>query len=116
MASYFIGTRLLGRGVIPHHVYTPDQTCLFCETCGEIWGRVVVSTGGRWDCAIVPCIRHRPNSVCDWGKVPGSFVQSRVDHTWIGAGAWPLCLDLIPDGVLAWEFEAHLRWAERTEE
>lgn len=69
-AHYFLGNQLLGSSNKP---FPTGQSCaLFCTTCGEIWGRIVVSS--VWCVRSVPCVKHKRTGVRDWGAESGSFL------------------------------------------
>ncbi len=97
-ALYFLGNQLLGSSASE---FPCGQSCaLFCTTCGEIWGRIVVSE--VWRVRSVPCIKHSRTGVMDWGAVPGSFlIESPSSHTSLMFAAETL--EELPPEVLRYE-------------
>lgn len=103
-AHYFLGNQLLGSSTSD---FPYSQSCaLFCTTCGDVWGRI--ATGGPWRVRSVPCIKHQPTGVVDWGTVPGSFLIASLtkEHTSVMFAAETL--EALPPEVLRRELDIHL--------
>lgn len=102
-ALYFLGSRLLGSS---DTTFPYGQSCaLFCTTCGEVWGRIVVSP--VWRVRSVPCIKHTRTGVMDWGAEPGSFlIESPTAVTSIMFAAETL--EELPPEVLSYELQLRL--------
>lgn len=115
-ADYYLRQKHLGRMEIPPQRFPPQHIAFFCPSCGEVWGRIVISEGGYWALFNVPCREHRPAGVQDWGGVPGSFTQGRLEYRYTSTMFTPMCLDLVPQEVLKNEFEVYMQRAERPEE
>ena len=96
MASYFLGSRLLGTSrQLP--MFADDQMsrtseALFCPACGEIWGRIHEPMFKEWSVQVRYCAKHfaHPNNWC--GDASGSFIAS-----------WRRTFAELPPEVLAYE-------------
>ena len=98
---WFLDRALLGVGFAPD---LADSQAFYCEQCGDIWARCVVTGSAR--CLLVhrPCIKHTPISAVDWGSVPGTLAS------WRNAANSPYwdtahCVEHLPRGVLKREYE-----------
>jgi hypothetical protein len=110
-AHYFLGSKLLGSSTSE---FPSGQSCaLFCTTCGDIWGRIVVSTA--WRVRSVPCIKHKRTGVADWSSESGSFLVPSFDreHTSIMFAAETI--EELPPEVLQYEFQLRLRQFNKEE-
>jgi hypothetical protein len=92
--TFFLGPQHLGRReVSPHPDWQERSLAYFCPTCGEVWGRVLVSTATTWDALYRQCSSCPPDP---WAWVvrrkgcfsdpPGGYNQLQPD------GDWPLTL------------------------
>lgn len=114
-AHYFFGSRILGTSVLPFHPYAPESLAFFCQTCGELWARVLVEgSETNWRVEVAPCAQHRGVNALDWSRVPGSLSQGarRAD---LGAGSWARALDVMPQSVANLEVLAFINHFERSE-
>jgi len=72
-ALYLINGSLLGQATFQAD-FTPHCLAYFCQTCGEIWARVII-TGGEatphWTFETAPCEKHLCSGVTDWKHYPG---------------------------------------------
>lgn len=105
-ASYFLGSRLLGtsqRAAMRKDDQHYDwNVALFCQTCGDIWGRIIVTGAKGWFSENRWCARHANDPACWSRDSAGSFIAS-----------WRRTFSELPPEVL--EYEAKLR-LERFEE
>lgn len=111
-AHFFLGNQYMGSSLVPD---TSRAYAFFCHTCGEIWGRIVIE-GASWELEHTPCIHHKCLGVIDWGRIPGSFLNHRMEakHTPIWGQA--NCLDFLPESVLQYEFTLALKFHTEKEE
>lgn len=115
--SFFIGPRLLATNEI-EAPFTPYALAYFCHTCGEVWGRVLVSGQDikpYWHIEHCPCQKHQRTGVQDWSStIPGSFLynldsrKSMLSVMW-----WARAIEHLPVAVLQWELERHLDFLEK---
>lgn len=88
----------------------------YCTTCGEVWGRIVVSGQDSevWTFEGVPCEKHTPVGAQDWGRVPGSFLSRHANRrTWVPVMWWARALESLPAQVLERELLLHLNHFEK---
>lgn len=111
-ASYFLGSRLLGVSSFTTPNCLPHSEAFFCATCGDLWGRVLVD-GSAWSVHTIPCEKHAPTGVPDWGAVPGSFLPNRLFAETVSVMFWATVLEHLPPAVLARELEIAIRHFER---
>ncbi len=111
-AHYFLGTRLLGTSRFNNPNCRPRSEVLVCTTCGETWGRIVVAASS-WAVREVPCEKHVPLGVSDWGCIPGSFLQNSLHARMTSVMMWASVIEHLPPAVLARELEMAIRHYER---
>lgn len=96
---------LHGAGLLlAEHLSSPEAMNLhfFCPCCGKVWGKVL--RGGELHYVLT---RWCEEAGSHW-RVGGSFFQ---DYQWqVEELGWFL---LRYPSLLRWEFEVHMRWAER---
>lgn len=116
-ASYFLGNRLLGTSAVTYDLHPancPDSIAYFCNTCGEVWGRVFVTDGlgivQRWQLFNAPCERHQRTGVENWSCVPGSFLLTGIESSAMSSMLKAAAADIIPEAVLRRELEVHFRY------
>jgi hypothetical protein len=102
-ASYFLGNRLLGTS--PKQAMWDDTTplagneAMFCPTCGEVWGRVLIWERSPWHTTTRNCAKH-PTCL----DSPGSFIAS-----------WRTTFEELPPEVLAYELQLRLNREKETQ-
>lgn len=98
-AHYFLGSKLLGSS---DKSFQGGQSCaLFCTTCGDIWGRIVV--GNVWRVRSVPCIKHKRTGVMDWSSESGSFLITSFDMAHTSTMFAAETIEELPPEVLRYE-------------
>ena len=105
--QYWIGGRYIGAGPaererIHEGLYVPRSYAYFCPSCGDVWARVIVLDGEvsqKFFAWVAPCPKHELDGV----GVSGSLLLP-LNHTFNVS---------LPDEMIQWEFEQHLRWAEK---
>ena len=105
--QYWIGGRFIGAGLaererIHEGFYVPRSFAYFCPSCGDIWARVIVldsEVSQKFFAWVAACPKHE----LDGAGVPGSLLLP-LNNTFN---------DAFPDEMIQWEFEQHLRWAEK---
>ena len=99
MTLYFLGSRLLAQSqLLPKWSDTEPASAslaLFCPTCGEVWGRVIVD-GSQWHPVNRGCRAHPP---CN--DVGGTFIAP-----------WRSTFAELPPEVL--RYEAMIRLMEKS--
>ncbi len=110
--TYILGSRHMGVSPV-HLAYRPHSLAYCCPTCGEVWARAVVTSDdildpkSYWEFQPVACIRHTPQGVMEWGRIPGSFLLNGLgqsaEHVSIMHRA--RCIDTFPRQVLLHELE-----------
>jgi hypothetical protein len=81
----------------------------FCSTCGKLWASIECSDADKvWEVAAVPCPRHKPQGVADWGSVPGSFLLRSGKQQDMSPMHWARAIENLPAAVLDWELWRHL--------
>jgi hypothetical protein len=90
MASYFLGSQLLGTSrQLPKHsddAFQHSSEALFCPVCGEVWGRVHEPAFHSWHVTIRECRKHSTRDSA------GSFIAP-----------WRATFAELPPEVLAYE-------------
>lgn len=81
---------------------TPHSLAYFCQSCGDIWARIVVDEAPVFDVISRCCERHVPLSGSSWGAVPGTLCQGDAD--WISTQSAAAALENLPWSVLTREF------------
>ena len=102
--SYYIRNRLLAEYSCEER---PQSLALFCATCGDIWGRVHCE-GQSWIVESVPCEKHSPANVPEWGRWPGSFLNPLLTKDLVGLDGWPTCVEVLPPELIKREFELYI--------
>ena len=90
-AYYFIEGKLLAIAPVREERWPPDSLAFFCESCGEIWARILVE--GReeeWTIEITACTKH-PSLY----KPAGSLSRGTT-RAWVGSHERLLAFDLLP--------------------
>jgi hypothetical protein len=105
---YMAEGRLVASGVIHIHPEFSSQLAYFCTTCGKIWGQVLIPSAPSWQVFQVPCRRHKPLGVPDWGAIPGSFTQRKFHSSQVSIMDWARCLDRVPSSLVEYEFHLSL--------
>lgn len=72
-ALYFLGNQLLGTSKRPamwsDHTPQVSSVGLMCETCGEVWGRIVQEDSPRWTFQMRDCSKHGNGSfIAPWAN------------------------------------------------
>lgn len=116
--SYFVGTRLLATTEI-EAPFPPFSLAYFCHTCGDIWGRVLVSGQSdtpHWGVEHCPCKNHQRSGVQEWASiVPGAFLCNLDSRkTVLSVMWWARAIEHFPVPVLQWELERHLAFWEKS--
>lgn len=75
-ALFFLKNQCVGESTLPNLNLPYQSQAFFCGTCGEIWGRIVVTPSSSWLLQHTPCEKHPVLGVIDWGKIPGSFLNA----------------------------------------
>lgn len=60
-AQYFLGRELIGQTKKPAYWndHDPPHIAFMCNTCGEVWGRVInTARQAYWCCLMQPCSKH----------------------------------------------------------
>lgn len=110
---YFLGSRLLDTGVTPERNGGSHSLAYFCQSCGDVWARAVVSTStGHFDIVNHPCSGHEPQAVPSWGARPGTLCKGHA--TDLSTMHWAAALEFLPKAVL--ERELHLLLEHRAKE
>lgn len=96
-AAYFLGNRLLGSTILWHQWSDTElaqfSEALFCQKCGEIWGRVVEGLAPEWHVTNRRCAKHGD----------GSFIAP-----------WRTTFEELPPEVLRYELQLRLNLFEST--
>ena len=97
----YLGQAMRTRIFIHGESQEPKQYAYFCPQCGEVWARCPIDnlrTQAWWFSIHLPCRKHRTSRFV----VPGALSL-----------AWePEFAAVFPPGVVAWEFQRHLDYAE----
>jgi hypothetical protein len=101
--AFYLGTTLLGTSSITTREFVPNSHAMFCPTCGEIWGRIVVDPNS-WHVHSAACERHPRRGVPDWANLPGCFTSGTMPSTLLGVAGAARALDILPLAVLRREF------------
>lgn len=102
-AHYILGqATLMGSAPIPDLNGGSHSIAYFCQSCGDVWGRIVVESAPIFDVTSRACSRHAPESVSSWGSVPGTFCQGRAAD--LSTMRWAAALEYLPEPVLLREF------------
>jgi hypothetical protein len=107
-ALYFLGTRCLGESSVGPRWW---NYAYFCETCGDIWARIIVSEPKGWNLSRSPCENHTSTTSDWWRDPPGSLIHNQFppeDPT------HPLALRNLPREALFREFILALNYYEST--
>ena len=108
--TWFLGREALGTSPVPA---TAESQAFYCEQCGDIWARAIVSGAMRHLLTLRSCPNHTSVSAVDWGCVPGSLTSWRLAAV---SPAWDTahCLEYLPRGVLKREFETLIHHLDRS--
>lgn len=99
LAHYYVHQQLIAQGLVPHN---PHSLAYFCQSCGDIWARIVVEAAPIFDVTSRCCQRHVPQSASSWGEVPGTLCQGAAE--WISTATAAAALEYLPEPVLLREF------------
>lgn len=99
IAYYYVKQQLIDQGPVPH---APHSLAYFCQSCGDVWARIIVDTAPIFDVISRCCLRHIPQSGSSWGAVPGTLCQGAAD--WISTQSAAAALENLPWSVLTREF------------
>lgn len=102
-AHYFIGSQLLASGPESLLGGGSHSQAYFCQTCGEIWARIVAdSSPDHWDIDWAPCVKHIGTSALCLSRVPGTLAQGSTDQ--ISTMRHVAAVEWLPLPVLEREF------------
>ena len=105
LVQYFLRNAKIAEIDFPRRA---QSLALFCSTCGDIWGRVFAAD--EWRVESVPCEKHRPTGVPDWGRWPGSFLNPLITCYHVGFDEWPTCVEYLPDTLVKREFDLYMSY------
>jgi len=115
-ALYLINGSLLGQATFQAD-FTPHCLAYFCQTCGEIWARVII-TGGEatphWTFETAPCEKHLCSGVTDWKHYPGCLcIESTCTKERLSVMLWGRALEHLPAAVLKRELDLTINLHDR---
>src|SRR6478736_4385607 len=70
----------------------------YCQTCGEIWGRLELNSNGVYICANQPCSEHGTRH-----NRGGSILKPLIWWDIFSGGNLEKCLEYLPYSVLRYE-------------
>lgn len=96
---------------------TPHSLAYLCPRCGEIWARIICVSeefpAPHWAVSIVPCERHSPSCVADWGSIPGTLTDPFELSVNLSTLHWGRAIDKLPPDLLSREFHLLLNHYEK---
>ena len=118
-AHYFFGSRVVASTTLPYHPYASESLAFFCQTCGDLWARVLVEGGEeRWLLSTIPCAKHKAVNAVDWWSVPGSLSQGWYRSN-LSVMSWAKAFDCLPlplQNLEVFHFINHLERLEHAQE
>lgn len=100
LITYIINNELLGSVNLESEI-APRSHAFFCETCGEVWGRIVAGRDVLWEIHIQPCEGHTVSTPSYLSQTPGSILRDWFyNFHELSPYNKPLALELFPHGLL----------------
>lgn len=94
--EFFLRDALIAHGGVKTPTYNPSLA-YFCKTCGHVWGRVTLGTGG-WHAVSIPCSSHGG----------GSYLKPLIWWDYLNGRTLAQQLRSLPEPVLRHEVKVRL--------